>query len=122
MKLRTIHGSNPRNESQIDFIEADVQDFCSVDDFYSAAVRKLWNGYDSAKNTEDYISEAHKKPTSPVTLKEEIRLRLEITPADGVAELEDPTEIQCMQDEWNLKEFVWRERNLWRMFSWGTSA
>ena len=122
MKLRRIEASNLKNESHVDFIEADDTAFASADDFYAEAIRMLWDGFDSAKKTEDYIAEAKRVPIEGHILEEELRWAVQITPIAHPPELESPKEILCMQDNWNLKEFVWRDSGVWRLLSWSTSA
>ena len=122
MKLRRVDASNPRNESRIDFVEADRSDFSTADDFYAEAIRMLWEGFESAGNTEKHIANAKRLPIDEQKLEAELGSAVQTTPIVNAPELETPEEILCMQEDWNIREFVWRDRIAWRMFSWSTSA
>lgn len=122
MKLRHIHSYNGSWESSLDFVEADGPEFSSALEFYAEATRMLFEGYESAEETEKYIAKAKQDPSDPQKLSELIQWVVKITPIDNAPELKSPEGVVCMRDDWNLLEYVWREGTLWRMFSWGTSA
>ncbi len=120
--MRKIEGSNPKNESHLDFVEAPVSDFQIAHDFYAATVRMLWDGFESPQSIEDHISNVKPIQFDKKALKKELAMALKSTPIDDMPTLVKPTAIVCLQDSWNAKVFVWQDSGHWRMFSWGTSA
>jgi hypothetical protein len=51
-----------------------------------------------------------------------VRDSAELTPIDGLPQINVPSDVCSYRDDWNIKEFVWREEGMWRMLSWETSA
>ncbi len=118
-----IEANNPRNESQIAFVSDDCKNYQDMDGFYAAAVRLLWEGWDSDENTARYIANANKSMRNPDELQTVIGECLGITPIHGfLLDLLDLSEIYSMREDWNQREFVWRSSNNYWYMCWGTSA
>ena len=100
--MQTIHGYNGVNESQIVFACDERAAYASEDEFYAATVTRLWEGWDSAANTERFIRNASKKRCDPEDLRTAVRERLRITPiAEGAPDLHDIQEAYSFRDDWN---------------------
>ena len=117
-----LHSHDLDSESQVDFLEGESERFQSVDDFYAAAIKQMWEGSDTIERIERYIANAEKRSRTPEDLKSAWNESRAITPLDGVPAIEAPEDCHSFRDDWNIREFVWRESGAWRMFSWETSA
>jgi len=121
--MQRIHADNDRNESQIDFVIVGRREFATPDEFYAAAIRLLWEGWDSDEHIEQYIANANRLSRSVDELQNEVAECLGITPVERfMPDLDDIDIVVSFRDDWNVKEFVWcSDRNYWLM-AWGTSA
>ena len=118
-----ISGQNNRNESQIEFVSDPVTHHDSAADFYAAVIRLLWDGWDSAENTEKHIRTAVPTSRSLAELKRKVAENLDITPIPSFTpDLTGPTDILSFRDEWNAQEFVWVSNDQYHYMEWGTSA
>ena len=120
--MTRIHAHSLDNESQIEFLEAIESDYPNADLFYAAAIRTLWDGADSVERTERYIANSNKKDRTVSELVSTVRDSTALTPIDGIPQINAPTDVCSYRDDWNIREFVWREEGMWRMLSWETSA
>ncbi|MCH9655957.1 MAG: hypothetical protein K0U86_08425 [Planctomycetes bacterium] len=121
--MQQVHADNNRNESQIDFVFVDRSAYSSPDDFYSAAIRLLWAGWDSDANTDKYIANAIRLSRTIDELQKEIAECLSITPvADFTPNFDGIEVVFSFYDDWNVKEFVWYSDKQYWFMSWGTAA
>lgn len=121
--LQHIHSDNNRNESQIDFVVGRFSCFESPRDFYAAAIRLLWDGWDSEQNTEKYIANSVERERNPEDLPAIVKECLAITPIDDfVPILDNISLVYSYRDDWNVREFVWHSGDKYVFMSWDTSA
>ena len=110
--MTRIHAHNLDNESQIEFLEAAGSDFSNADLFYAAAIRTLWEGADSVERTDRYIANSNKRDRTVSEVASMVRDSAAITPIDGLPQINVPADVCSYRDEWNIKEFVWREEGM----------
>ena len=121
--MRRFHADNNRNESQIDFVIGNCKEYESPCEFYAAAIRLLWEGWDSDENTEKYIANSVQNERTADELMSIVRECLAITPiVDFTPNLEDIGSVHSFRDDWNVREFVWRTGNQFVLMSWDTAA
>lgn len=121
--LQRFHSDNDRNESQIDFVVGNCDDYGSPREFYAAAIRLLWDGWDSEKNTETYISNSAQCERRSDELSAIVNECLGITPiADFVPNLNNVGSVHSFRDDWNIREFVWVTGDQYVFMSWDTAA
>jgi hypothetical protein len=116
------HSDNLDNESQIDFLESAVEDYPDANLFYAAAIKTIWEDWDSAEKTERYIANSNRRERTGSEVASVVQESVTITPIDGPPSVSLPDDAWSFRDDWNIKEFVWREDGMWRMLSWETSA
>ena len=116
-------GQNDRNESQIEFVADDTANHNSAADFYAAVIHVLWEGWDSAANTERYIENSVCMPRTSAELRHNIDECLRITPVPNFKpDTADPSDIHSFRDDWNVKELVWMSGSRFWFMGWDTSA
>jgi hypothetical protein len=121
--LQRFHADNNRNESQIDFVVGNFDDYDSPRDFYAAAIRMLWDGSDSKENTEKYIAKSVQRERQIDELTAVVNECLAITPiGDFAPSLMNVESVHSFRDDWNVREFVWRSENEFVFMSWDTAA
>jgi predicted enzyme related to lactoylglutathione lyase len=121
--LQRFHADNNRNESQIDFVVGNCDGYESPLDFYAAAIRMLWDGWDSEQNTEKYIANSVQRERSIDELTAVVNECLAITPIlDFAPQLINVESVHSFRDDWNVREFVWRSGNQYVFMSWDTAA
>ena len=120
--MNRTHAHNLNNESQIDFLEAAASDCPDSDSFYAAAIRIIWEGMDSVERTDRYIANANKRERTVSEVAAVVQESAAITPIKGLPAINAPEDAYSFRDDWNIKEFVWKEDGMWRMLSWETSA
>ena len=121
--MQQVHADNNRNESQITFISDDSSAYGSPDDFYAAAIRVLWAGWDSDANTEKYIANANKQDLTREGLQQVVAECLQITPvADFELDFANVVSVHSFRDDWNVREYVWSTPTTYWLMCWDTSA
>lgn len=121
--MHQFAGYNPRNESQIDFVQTDRNRFATAAEFYAAAIRLLWAGWDSDANTEQYLASALPQQRTSDELASAVADCLQITPVPSFTpDLSGVEFVQSFYDDWNNREFVWCTRTSYWLMCWSTSA
>lgn len=121
--FKRFHADNNRNESQIDFVIGNCDDYGSPLDFYAASIRLLWERWDSDENTEKYIANSVQNERTFDELTSIVNECLTITPiVDFSPKLEQIESVHSFRDDWNVREFVWQTGRQYVFMSWGTAA
>ena len=121
--MQRVHADNRRKESRIDFVFADRHAYLNPDEFYAAAIRTLWEGWDSGANADKYIAKSKKTSRTVDELRIEVASCLGITPVSNFdPELRGVESVWSFRDDWNVKEFVWCSDKEFGFMSWDTSA
>jgi hypothetical protein len=121
--MQRTYADNARNESQITFVSDARDDYATQDDFYAAAIRLLWAGWDSEDNTEKYIARANKVERTLSDLQTVVTECLQITPvADFTPVFVGVESVHSFRDDWNVREYMWCSTNAYWLMSWDTSA
>ena len=121
--MQRFHADNNRNESQIDFVIGNCKEYDSAREFYAAAIRLLWEGWDSDQNTEKYIANSVQTERTIVELTKIVNECLVITPiVEFSPNFKDIESVQSFRDDWNVREFVWLTGDQYVFMSWDTAA
>lgn len=121
--MNIIESRNNRNESQVVFVSDKCTNYKSIDEFYTAAILKLWQGWDSVENAIRYIKNAEKIKRTIKELDNEISECLKITPVmEFNPDTKGSSQIFSFYDVWNNKEFLWESDGRFWFMSWGTAA